>query len=210
MIGQSIAAAQQLRLWATEPKALWTCSDDYETPEPEAKQLAALVGNPYGAVIDAGAGTGNISRFLPKGTICLETNPLRLAMGRDRAAHCEWVKDDFTLWSPKRHGLNYVSVVAGNPPFSLALDFINHALSIIHPHYGRVVFILPSDTFNKVHIQNGICFPYRISRVVYLKGRVSYLKNGKPQSGRQIADNIWTIQHEIGAEFSRRPTIGKS
>lgn len=178
------------------PDADWS-PDDWETPDAVARAVASLVRTqdcpayPRDRVIvEAGAGTGQVARYLPSGSHAVELQPLRAERGRQRAPHCQWHFDDFLTWEGVEAGT--VDLVIGNPPFSRAADFINRGLELLAPR-GRVVFVLPCDTFHKPTFLDALACPVVVSdrRLV---GRVAFLQNGKPYAKRQCYDSIFIIQ----------------
>lgn len=172
-------------------------ADDYETPDNVARLIAAEVrdgstpGLPVDRVIvDAGAGSGQIAQFLPPGAHCVEAKGSRVAAGKLKAPRCTWHHDDFLTWSGVEFGT--VDLVIGNPPFSVAAEFLNRAFDLIH-NRGRVVFLLPCDTLHKPEGFLGKVryhFTHTDRPVV---GRVAYLRNGRPIKGRQVYDSIFTF-----------------
>jgi len=168
----------------------WETEDDWETPTAEAKMVASLVLGSDKIIVDVGAGTGNITRFLPPGTVAVEANPKRHALGLQRVPHADWRCADFLTLK----GLaGVVDLVIGNPPFSLLVALINYSFDELLAPGGRIVFLLPGDTFHKPTIVDGIKTPFALGERKVI-GRISYLKDGKPQRGRQIYDSIFILR----------------
>lgn len=183
---------------ATDPTwGTWKTSDDWEAPDSVARAIAAEVrdgsipGLPRDRVIiDAGAGCGQISQFLPAGSICIESNLARVALGQLKAPHCVWHQANFLTWDFEAD--TAADLVIGNPPFSLAAEFLNHALELIHDR-GRVVFLLPCDTVHKPEaFLAKIKFDFTHSDRPIV-GRIAYLRDGRPVAGRQVYDSIFTF-----------------
>ena len=178
--------------WST-----WRSPDDWETPKPVARAIAGHINltdrcRPIDRVIvEAGAGTGAIARFLPHDTHCVESNPARVEMGKAIAPHCKWHGADFLEWEHLEDGT--VDLVIGNPPFSQAAAFLSRAMELIHDR-GRVIFLLPCDTVHKPTFLSAVggCFTHAASPVV---GRIAYLKDGRAVAGRQVYDSIFTFWH---------------
>lgn len=168
--------------------------DDWETPDHIARLIAAEVNltdpvrNLDHVIIEAGAGSGQIAQFLPTGTHCIEAKRSRVERGKLKAPNCTWYHADFLQWDALEPGT--VDLVIGNPPFSLAADFLNKALDLIH-NRGKVVFLLPCDTLHKPEgfldkVHGGF-----IHSTWPIVGRIAYLKNGVPHRGRQVYDSIF-------------------
>lgn len=179
-----------------EPPKTWETDDDYETPDPEARMLAAQVLSGDELIIDAGAGCGNITQHLIRDgrrVIAIEANPKRLMIGQERWPKALWIKKDFLNVTPWDFGNpQRVDLVIGNPPFSLLVDFINHSFGELLKPTGRIVLLLPGDTFHKPTIIKAIKQPFDLDERKVI-GRISYLKDGIPQSGRQIYDSIFIL-----------------
>jgi SAM-dependent methyltransferase len=171
----------------------WT-NDDWQTPAAVAKVLASHVNLTDHArpidhtIVEAGAGTGQIARFLPEGSHAVELKPHRLEQGRQRAPHCHWHQADYLTWGEP----GTVDLVIGNPPFTRIVEFINHSFELLQPR-GRLVFLAPCDTFHKPTLLEAIPQPFYLSEQ-RLVGRIAYLgPDGKPQRGRQVYDSIFTL-----------------
>lgn len=179
----------------------WADPDDYETPAEEARMLAALCSERDRVIIDAGAGCGNITQALPwqnRRVIPVEANPKRFAIGQERLPKLDWLCKDFLEVNeydlPRRADL-----VIGNPPFSLLVPFINHSFENLLTPEGRVIFLLPGDTFHKPTIIGAIKTPFALDERKIL-GRIAYLKDGVPERGRQVYDSIFILKRSKRTE----------
>jgi hypothetical protein len=193
----------QLELIAS-PKNTWETSDDWETPDDLAQRIAAMVRADDAFIIEPSAGTGNIAKYLPKGTLCIEQNSCRCSIGAETYSQHQWMLGDFLdtnhthMWWPswpdskstRTHCIP--DLVIGNPPFSLWTEFLVHALEI---GSSRVLFIGPCDQFHKPTVWKKLGpWADRIKVIPHpILGRVSYLKDGVPVQGRQVYDSIFEV-----------------
>ena len=165
------------------------CSDDWQTPLWLAQKIAQLQTFQERVVIDAGAGVGNITRFLSGTVYAIEQNKLRVDRGKAITPHAQWIHTNYL------ESIFQADLIIGNPPFSLAIDFIEHSLPLLNTG-GRILFLLPLDwnCTKKVAARwkktGAVIFhEYRI------EGRVAYLNgSGQPQSGRQVCDAVFDIR----------------
>lgn len=176
------------------PKTFET-DDDYETPDYVCNMLADQCQPSDKVIIDAGAGCGNITQRLAwhsARVIPVEANPKRCAIGRERLPSLEWLEKDF-LDVTERDLPRRADLVIGNPPFSLLVAFINRSFENLLTPKGRVIFLLPGDTFHKPTVLDGIRTPFSLSEHKVI-GRIAYLKDGVPERGRQVYDSIFTLK----------------
>jgi hypothetical protein len=181
----------------------WT-SDDWETPDDIARLLASRVHDGSDpclpadrVIIDAGAGSGRITQFLPPGTHAIEGKASRVEAGRLRAPDAVWHHADFLTWAGVEDGT--ADLVIGNPPFSVAPEFINRGLELVKPGKGRVVFLLPCDTLHKPEATLSRIRHDFYHSTLSIPGRVGYLKAGKPvKTNRQVYDSIFTFRRWSG------------
>lgn len=115
-------------------------NDHYPTPLPLCKAaLSLLPDEPYQWFLDAGAGTG------PWGIAARALYPQSYIVGVERAecnfpsdskVYDEWHYANYQTWIPTVK----FSTVIGNPPFSLAQQFVDRSLEILGD--GGIVFFL--------------------------------------------------------------------
>jgi hypothetical protein len=165
-------------------------SDDWETPSHIAQMIAAHVLPTDRLIIEPAAGTGQIAQYLPEGSKCIEIKIARYLTGINNAPKCEWLNISYLKLISRSYDL-----VAGNPPFSLAAEFINHSFLNILESTGRIVFLLPCDTFHKPTFLAKIEVPISVTAHPVV-GRIAYLQNGKPVNGRQVYDSIFEIRRD--------------
>ena len=182
----------QLELIAS-PKNTWETSDDWENPDDLAQRIAAMVRADDAFIVEPSAGTGNIAKYLPKGTLCIEQNSCRCSIGAEMYGQHDWMLTDFlalSRWDFDRSGCP--DLVIGNPPFSLWTEFLIHALEL---GAARVVFIGPCDQFHKPTVWKKLGpWADRIKVIPHpIIGRVAYLKDGVPVQGRQVYDSIFEV-----------------
>lgn len=167
--------------------------DDWETPDWLAQEIAAhLVRPAFGVntqscIVEVGAGNGAISRYLPKGTHCIEQRQSRYQVGRSNAPLCQWHYSDFLQWECDRP----VDAIVGNPPFSVVTGIINHGFSLLKPG-GFLLLLMPGDTLHKPTIIEEIKQPFLFD-IRPVVSRVAYIKNGRTVVGRQIYDSLFSL-----------------
>ena len=172
----------------------WT-NDDWETPNPIAQQMGALVRDEELDVLEPAAGTGQIVRFIPwrmrRIPVAVELKPSRTNVGRERCHWAAWIQSDFFQWRSNTE----FDLIITNPPFSLRMEFIAHSLSMLKPD-GRLLFLMPID-FN-CGLKAGNRWKQldcHIHHQYVAQSRIAYLNSkGKPQSGRQIYDVVFDIR----------------
>lgn len=173
----------------------WT-GDDWETPSAVAQSIAKLVCPETEDVLEPAAGTGQISQFLPAArTTNLEPDPIRFEVGRQRVPglwHCTTI-EDFAKSTDRRF-----DVIVTNPPFSKIQLFIETGLSLLKPVRqswdARLLYLLPLDWYSLKSVRKWWGkTDVRIKRVYAIPGRVSYLRNGVPVTGRRRADGVFEI-----------------
>lgn len=178
-------------------------NDDWETPDRVARQIATLIKPDDLFVIEPSAGTGQIAQYLPAGSVCIEMSQYRCSFGAENLPQHYWVLRDFLATTPDDFQSNDWDVysiygepdlVIGNPPFSLWAEFLLHALSLVRSG-GRVIFVGPCDQFHKPTLWKKLkAWDNRIRVDAHpIVGRVAYLKDGTPQTGRQIYDSIFEV-----------------
>lgn len=164
-------------------------SDDWETPPPVAHFIASLLRPIEKNICEPSAGRGAIAQYLPNGATCIELNPDRFASGA--VPHQNWLCGDFLKYAQQPD--QFFNVVVGNPPFSLGVEFIKAAMSIIVAD-GRVLFLLPSDFFQTKRVASQMVNAgIAISRQWQIVGRVSYEKEGITHHGRQCSDAVFEL-----------------
>ena len=167
-------------------------SDDWETPVQIARFMGGLVKPDEKIIVEPSAGRGNIARFLPNGTTCVELNPIRHLAGA--VPHQNWLCGDFLAMCDRGEFDCNVDLVIGNPPFSLINEFISAAAKAIHPA-GRILLLLPTECFQaqsraKGLIKSGL----HISRKLEIVDRVGYEQEGIVRNERQCYDSIFELR----------------
>lgn len=198
------------------------CSDDWETPDDVARPMAGLLLPTDRRVLEPSAGTGQIVKWIETGfgdriLIANELNPRRFEAGKSKSkgrALVYWNNGDFLRFTTElppmgdcspvermANVFNPFDCIIGNPPFSLALDFIEVGLRLLNPANpeARILFLLPSAFFQSKGRGDRLqSLPCRIHQVHAIKGRVAYLQNGRAQSGRQCDDSVFDIRPGSG------------
>lgn len=166
-------------------------NNDWVTPEKLARFAASLVEGKK--IVEPGAGTGAITRFLPAKSIAIERNSIRLKQGEKVAPNARWIRADYL----SLHFKSKVDCVIANPPFSsdLGFEFIRKSLEILRED-GKLILILPSTYFQTEKARKFIesCpTKFSFSDVFQLTGRVAYIRNGVPIKNRQCYDAVFVI-----------------
>jgi len=170
-------------------------SDDWETPDPIAQLMASLVLPADRRILEPSAGTGQIAKYLPKSTdhmvVCNEINSYRHARASSSNYH-HWVNSDFLTGQFRQFDL-----VITNPPFSVASAFIGRGLDLLDRSYSnaRLLFLLPNDFFQSIARNQAFqSLDCHIHHVYAIVNRIAYLREGKPERGRQIYDSCFDIR----------------
>lgn len=179
-------------------------ADDWETPDDVASSMAALVKTSDLRVLEPSAGSGQIAQFLPTGSLCCEIKPQRVALGKQKAPHCHWIKSNFfeldlesPLFSNPEQASQGYDLIITNPPFSHCIDFLQLGLKLLNRNNpdARLLYLLPVDFCSSVErgqaFQALDCHIYHEYRIL---NRVAYLRDGKAYKGRQIYDAVFDIR----------------
>jgi hypothetical protein len=205
-------------------------NDDYETPDWLAKAMCSLILPADKYILEPFAGTGQIVKYLPSDSEALRRNRITDAVeikpSRFRSLSLlppqkrtgSLYQSNFFEMQKWDFGSEYDLIIT-NPPFSLCVEAIAHALTLLNLDNpdARLLFLMPLDwncaqsrakKWGKLdaHIHH----VYRIAkRVDYLKkgipmsqcqkikdGVPQFDKNGKPimNSGRQCYDAVFDIR----------------
>lgn len=169
----------------------------WETPDNIANAIANLLCDGL-SICEPVAGTGQIARaivshFEEKGW---EYELTAIEILKDRAAKLEdnryfSIDADFLEFD---FGSEKFDVVVTNPPFDKGLDILKKSLSLLNIS-GRCLFLLPIAYFQtQERAKQFAGMGAYIHRVYPIVGRVAYLKNGIPESGRQCEDAVFDIR----------------
>ena len=192
--------------YSTVPEG-WT-GDLWESPPEIARKMAALLTDKDLAILCPAAGRGNIASrikvgLLPtkqaRGVYAVEVNPQRVADGQILAPRVLWDCVDF-LAIPS---VPLYDVVIENPPFSLAIEFIERSLLWLNPANpdARLLYLLPGDCFaSQERCDQFEALDCHIHHRHRIRGRVGYIQEGVQLPGRQIYDCVYDIRPgKIGA-----------
>ena len=185
----------------------WT-SDCWETPPGIARKMAGLLTDKDLAILCPAAGRGNIASQIKvgllstkqaRGVYAVEVNPQRVADGQILAPRVWWECADFLNLKP----VPEYDVVIENPPFSLALQFLERSLLWLNPANpeARLLYLLPGDCFaSQERCDQFEALDCHIHHRYRIRGRVAYIKEGVQMESRQISDCVYDIRPgEIGA-----------
>ena len=179
----------------------WT-SDCWETPPEIARKMAALLTDKDLAILCPAAGRGSIASrikvgLLPtkqaRGVYAIELNPQRVADGQILVPRVLWECADFLNLKP----VPEYDVVIENPPFSLALGFIERSLLWLNPANpeARLLYLLPGDYFaSQERCDRFEALDCHIHHRHRIRGRVAYIKEGVQMEGRQISDCVYDMR----------------
>lgn len=178
--------------------------DCWETPDDIAQKMAALVLERDRMIMEPAAGTGQIAQYLPPGSLCCEIKPNRVQRLKLKAPHCHPIQADFlslergmpplSNFEGRKQGFD---VIVTNPPFSLAIQFIDQGLRLLdkdNPN-ARLLYLLPIDF--GCSIKRGtalLALDCHIYHVYWVMDRIAYIRDGKPHKGRQCYDGVFEIR----------------
>jgi hypothetical protein len=193
---------QQLALFPeVEPE--WT-SDDWQTPNEIASLMAKLVKPSDRFILEPAAGKGQIAKYLPFGTFCVEINEQRFVSGYKNTLHCHWLNSNFF----DEYYLCHVGydLIISNPPFSKCVEFVERSLCLLNPDNpeSRILFLLPLDwNCSKERGNAWRKLNAHIHHIHQIMGRVAYLDaSGVPQTKRQCVDAVFEIRPGKGGVVS--------
>jgi hypothetical protein len=168
------------------------CTDDWETPPEIARKMAGLV-EVYERVLEPAAGRGKIVSYLPGRITAIELNPQRVLDGQTYNREAHWINNNFLLLPPKTE----FDVVITNPPFSLALEFIERSLLWLNPDNpnARLLYLLPGDIFaSQARCDAFEALDCHIHHRYRIRGRVGYIREGVVFDQRQVYDCVYCIK----------------
>lgn len=170
----------------------------WETPEHIAKAIACLLNEDEVQILEPCAGTGMIAKAIVdiRDAIDWEYELTAIEIRKDRAEKLEdnryfSIDADFLSFD---FGTERFDLIATNPPFDIGMEILERSLNLLK-FDGRCLFLLPSTYFQTQ--ERARCFMRlnaHIHKVYPIVGRVAYLKNGVPESGRQCEDSIFDIR----------------
>lgn len=178
--------------------------DCWETPDDIACAMSKLILPSDRFVCEPAAGTAQIARLLPPGSFCCEIKPQRVKIGKQRACHCHWLNTDFLsleLGNPPLSNFEGLEpgfdLFLSNPPFSLALPFIEQGLRLLNkgnPN-ARLLYLLPIDFASSIKrglaLQSLDCHLHHLHLII---NRVAYIREGIAWRKRQIYDAVFDIR----------------
>lgn len=180
------------------------CPDDWETPCDIARPMARLLLPSDRRVLEPAAGTGQIARWVDgdRFLVCNELNPVRFRRGEQLLPAATkvgglsriWTNTDFLQSEPHV----WYDTIISNPPFSLAVEFLETALTLLNPDNpsARVLFLLPIAFFSTQERCDRLeALDCRIYQRHRIRGRLRYLKNGIPvRHDRQCDDCVYDFR----------------
>eukprot|EP01134_Creolimax_fragrantissima_P001341 CFRG1341T1 len=177
------------------------------TPTRAVDLLGSLLLATDKKVADLGAGTGNLSCVLPKGTLCIELNNTRHAEGKERLPQHTWHRGN--VLSPafvSKHVCQQskkFDLVVANPDFEVALQFLYLALLMLNNSASaRAMFILPSDYFEASASRSRI---FKLLDVhieeEYRMGHLGYYADNRGAE-KSTVDSIFVLKRGREGKFS--------
>lgn len=159
-------------------------ADVYPTPSWAVEAiLNATLLQPYHKlrILDPGAGSG-VWGAIASTTIRSEVWGVELRPLEPLAEFDEWAGDTnyLTWWPASDEWGNEVrfDLVVGNPPYSLAEEFIRHSFELLHPG-GQVIFLLRLAFLGGQKRAKHLWSEFPPERVLVLPKRPSFSGNGK-------------------------------
>ena len=178
--------------------------DCWETPSVVAQKMAALITRSDRRVMEPAAGTGQIAQYLPTGSFCCEIKPNRLQSLKRIASHCHAIQADFLCLgqdTPPLSEFNQLNqgfdVIITNPPFSLAIKFIEQGLKLLdnsNPN-ARLLYLLPVDFGCSIKRGTALqALDCHVHHVYWILDRIAYIREGIPIKGRQCYDAVFDLR----------------
>jgi hypothetical protein len=163
-------------------------SDNYETPawlcEEAVKLVPTAISLPSDErpcqILDPGCGSGAWGAEMRKRWPLARITGVELRDVSPHPAYNVWTPGTDFL-APKPTPIESLRLVAGNPPFSLAEQFVHQALGLVEDH-GYVLFVLRLAFLEGQKRRDSLWAQTPIRRVVVCSRRPSFTSNGKTDS----------------------------
>lgn len=178
--------------------------DCWETPDDIAQRIAALVLSCDRRIMEPATGTGQIAQYLPTGSVCCEIKPLRVQTLKLKASHCQTLQADFLLLEPGMPPLSEFEkseqgfdVIITNPPFSLAIEFIDQGLRLLNKNnpQARLLYLLPIDFGCSIKRGTALAtLDCHVYHVYWIRDRIAYIRDGIAYKGRQCYDAVFDLR----------------
>lgn len=178
--------------------------DCWETPDDIAQKIAALVRSCDRTIMEPAAGTGQIAQYLPSGSFCCEIKPLRVQRLKLKASNCHALQADFLFLRLDRPPLSQFEdlhqgfdAIVTNPPFSLAIEFIEQGLRLLNKDNpnARLLYLLPIDFGCSIKRGTALqALDCHIYHVYWVMDRIAYIRDGIAYKGRQCYDGVFDLR----------------
>lgn len=178
--------------------------DCWETPDAIAQRMAALVLKSDRRIMEPAAGSGQIAQYLPPGSVCCEIKPLRVQRLRLKAPHCQPLQTDFLSLALNIAPLSeFIELEQGfdliitNPPFSLAIEFIDQGLRLLNKDNpnARLLYLLPIDFGCSIKRGTALAtLDCHVYHVYWIRDRIAYIRDGIAYKGRQCYDAVFDLR----------------
>lgn len=171
-------------------------NDLYVTPQPLADQSVEWLREEYQPktvrALDPGRGFGAWGLALRRRWDNIETiTGIDLVPREPNSVYNYEYTMDYLAWA-KHPGNNRprYNLIVGNPPFSLANEFVLTSLSLLE-HFGVLMFLLRDAFLAGQWRQKNIYQPHPLARYVSVVQRPSFTEDGHSEKGREYGLYVW-------------------
>lgn len=200
---------QEDDFYATDPRAieaLFTAPCYSHTQVTELLKIGRA--DPYFYIWECAAGNGNLVNWMRENCYNVVASDIKNRGGNGVVPNVDFLKTKDIKWFVNKIGFGdsgFVTplVILTNPPYSLATEFIEHALEIL-PDGGlyialmNITYLAGQDRYKRVYSKGTLREVYVFSK------RVECWKNNVPSGYSSIANYAWYVFQK---GYNGQPTI---